>query len=413
MSTEIIHDPREYVRGLQQILISDSKRVGFLFGAGTSLAIKRGGSQESKVPAVKEMTERIINSITKPEFMNALEIIKKEFDDGKINFNIEYILSNITQKEQVVGREKLCGLSKSDFQELRQLIENEIIGIVSVHKKYHLFMDNLIHCDFTQWIIQASRKYPIEIFTTNYDYLFELGLEYHNVPYFDGFVGSFEPFFNQTSVEDLAFAAEYTKLWKIHGSLGWYFNEDNKKVIRKHPDDSNIMVYPSLLKYDNSKKQPYVSFIDRLGKFVQKDDTVLFVCGYSFGDQHINAVIVNALKKASTSHVMGFYFDDLVEDSDIVRMAKNQPKMSIYSRNYAVIGGKYGRWKLRNEPDKEDSILIDLYFDENFATPSKEQGKDEYNWTGEGDFKLQGFNEFVEFLSFLNYGNSKFFGDKR
>jgi hypothetical protein len=139
----------------------------------------------------------------------------------------------------------------------------------------------------------------------------------------------------------------------------------------------------------------------------------LFVCGYSFGDQHINAVIANALKKASTSHVIGFYFDDLIEDSDVVRMAKNQPKMSIYSKKYAVIGGKYGRWKLRNEPDKEDSILIDLYFDENFATPSKEQGKDEYSWTGEGDFKLQGFNEFVEFLSFLNYENSKIFGIKR
>jgi len=26
-------DPREYVKGLQQIFISDSKRIGFLFGA--------------------------------------------------------------------------------------------------------------------------------------------------------------------------------------------------------------------------------------------------------------------------------------------------------------------------------------------------------------------------------------------
>jgi len=40
---ETTHDPREFVRGLQQILISDKKRLGFLFGAGTSMAIKRRG----------------------------------------------------------------------------------------------------------------------------------------------------------------------------------------------------------------------------------------------------------------------------------------------------------------------------------------------------------------------------------
>ena len=34
------HDPSEYIKGLQQLLISDKKNVAFLFGAGTSLAKK-------------------------------------------------------------------------------------------------------------------------------------------------------------------------------------------------------------------------------------------------------------------------------------------------------------------------------------------------------------------------------------
>ena len=29
------HDPSEYIRGIKQILISDKKRIGFLFGAGS------------------------------------------------------------------------------------------------------------------------------------------------------------------------------------------------------------------------------------------------------------------------------------------------------------------------------------------------------------------------------------------
>lgn len=37
---EYTHDPSEYIRGLQQLLISDKKKIGFLFGAGTSSAKK-------------------------------------------------------------------------------------------------------------------------------------------------------------------------------------------------------------------------------------------------------------------------------------------------------------------------------------------------------------------------------------
>jgi len=51
---ELDHDPREFVKGLQQILISDTKRLGFLFGAGTSMAVKDGANKDSVIPGVKE-----------------------------------------------------------------------------------------------------------------------------------------------------------------------------------------------------------------------------------------------------------------------------------------------------------------------------------------------------------------------
>jgi len=396
---EIMHDPREFVRGLQQILISDTKRLGFLFGAGTSIAVKNGANKDSVIPGIKEMTQRIIESITEQKYKNALAFIEKDFKELKIDFYIEYILSNITQKEQSVGNEKLCGLTKKEFGELRRNIEKEMIKLVSVHKKRSSFIPNLLHCDFAQWIAQASRKFAIEIFTTNYDYLFEIGLEYHNVPYYDGFVGGFEPFFNSPSVEDLKFLPQFTKLWKIHGSLGWYLDEKTNKIIRRYQDDSTIIVFPSLLKYDNSKKQPYVSFMDRLAQFIREDDGVLFVCGYSFTDQHINDVLLNALEKTRTSHVIALYFDEMKDDSDVVKLGKIQPRLSIYGKNNAVIGGKFGGWKLKGEPDKDDTIIISLYFDEDAIKPDE-------TWTGKGDFKLHDFENFVKFLAYLNYENS-------
>lgn len=42
------HDPREFVRGLQQILVSDSKRIGFLCGAGTSMLKEHPDGKDDK-----------------------------------------------------------------------------------------------------------------------------------------------------------------------------------------------------------------------------------------------------------------------------------------------------------------------------------------------------------------------------
>jgi len=401
MKVQSNHDPREVVRGLQQILISDTKKVGFLFGAGTSCAIKKD-TEASKIPTVVEMTKLVVDSISKPAYKKAIECIRKEFEIKKIPFNIEYILSSIIQKEEVVADERLCGLKAGELHSLREIIEKEIMNLVSVHKQNDFNPNNYVHTDFAQWILQASRKYPIEIFTTNYDYLFELGLENKEIPYFDGFVGSFEPFFYPAALEDMRFLPEHTKLWKLHGSLGWQMSDKyDKRIIQKHPDDGKIMIYPSLLKYDNSKKQPYVSFMDRLSKFLKQDDSVLFVSGYSFGDQHINDVIMNALKSTSTSHVFGLCYSDFQDDTVVANLAKSQPKLSLYSKKHAIIGGRYGEWRLKHEPDYEDSIIIDLYFDEEAALPKGESGKENYDWTGKGELLLPDFINFVRFLSSL------------
>ncbi len=72
---ELDHDPREFVRGLQQILISDTKRLGFLFGAGTSMAVKDDAGKESVIPGIKEMTQRIIDSISEEKYKKAIEKI--------------------------------------------------------------------------------------------------------------------------------------------------------------------------------------------------------------------------------------------------------------------------------------------------------------------------------------------------
>ncbi|MCB2356419.1 SIR2 family protein [Clostridium estertheticum] len=403
---EIVYDPSEFIRGLQQLLVSDKKRIAFLFGAGTSLSTKN--SKSLNVPAIGKMTEIIEQKLNiNKKIKRAIIEIKKEL--GIENYTIETLLSNLEIKKNIIGKGKLNGLNLADIENFLKQIKKEVRVLVSIHKGIIESgeLKNVIHVDFAEWIGRADRKYPIEIFTTNYDYLFEVGLEEKKVPYYDGFSGSFRPFFNSDSVEDLDFTPQETKLWKIHGSLGWHI--ENNTVWRKDSDDEDILIYPSSLKYADSRKQPYASLMDRLSNYLKQPDSVLLTCGYSFGDQHINERILTALKSNTTAHVFVLLYDkvgknkySLTEDCELVKLAKENSKLSIYGIKSAVIGCKYGIWKLKREPDKYDTPNINLYFDEDgplidIEEINKEKKGEEY-WTGEGELTIPDFKSFVMFL---------------
>lgn len=83
---DINHDPTEYIRGIQQILISDKKGLVFLFGAGSSLAKKKGSSKSLTVPAIAKMTNDIVSKVgdIKNEYKIALDEIKLKL--GENNF---------------------------------------------------------------------------------------------------------------------------------------------------------------------------------------------------------------------------------------------------------------------------------------------------------------------------------------
>lgn len=392
----ITHDPTEYIKGLQTILVSDKKKIGFLLGAGTSLAKKNENSKI--VPSVKEMTDYIIQNITDEKNKNAVEQLKEEIGDG--NFNIETLLSNLELKFQVIGKGILNGLNKNDIKLLIDEIKNKIKELVSVHN--NIQAENQIQTDFAEWIKRADRKFPIEIFTTNYDYLFEIGLEYNNIPYFDGFSGSFNPFFCAELVNDFSFLPKQTKLWKIHGSLGWTYDESNKKVIRSSSDNNNLLIYPSVLKYVDSKKLPYEALMDRLSNFIKQDDAVLITSGYSFGDEHINERIFTALQSSTTSSVLALlHTDNFEKNHSLAQIAKSNGKLSVYAKKSAVIGCQYGIWKLKREPSKDDTISLNLYFDEDapeMNSQLNEEKKGEEKWTGTGKLIITDFSKLVKFL---------------
>jgi len=235
-------------------------------------------------------------------------------------------------------------------------------------------------------------------------------------PYFDGFSGCYEPFFCAEAVEDMQAYPELVKLWKLHGSLGWFIRERDGIISRDRKADVEAMlIYPSHLKYRASKKQPYIGLIDRLCEFVQQDDTILITCGYSFGDEHINERLMTSIRRGANSHVIAFYYDESRDDKGkyqygladkqnaLAQLAINgsQGKLSVLGFRHAVIGGKHGPWRLSAEPNPSESVSIDLYFDQDAAIPGEENGEHKGGevWTGQGRFQLPSFTRLVAFLS--------------
>ena len=179
------------------------------------------------------------------------------------------------------------------------------------------------------------------------------------------------------------------------------------------PNDDDIFIYPSVFKYSDSKKQPYLSLLDRLSKFLNEDDTVLFTCGYSFNDFHINERLTTSLNSDCNSHVIALYYDEYVEDkikkyslndqSHVYDLAKSNGKLSILGMRSAVIGRQLGEWKILREPDKDNTPNINLFFDEDAHNDNQEEKNKEFKgsekYTGEGTFRLPDFIKFVNFLN--------------
>ena len=171
------HDPREHIRGIHQILISDKKRIGFLFGAGSSYAT---GLPTACIPAIEKMTKTIVEEVGahSAAFGAAIKEIKTETELGKVVFNIESLLSSIEAKRAVIGAGKLNGLDGNDFSNLAKFVKTCVVKLVSVHESIKAEdRKKLAHARLANWVQKARRRFPAEIFTTNYDYLFEIALK--------------------------------------------------------------------------------------------------------------------------------------------------------------------------------------------------------------------------------------------
>jgi len=171
------------------------------------------------------------------------------------------------------------------------------------------------HRQFASYLRNTSSRAPVELFTLNYDRLLECTLELDRIPYFDGFVGFDNAAFQDHIVSDGAESIpfDWPRIWKMHGSVGWYADEAwiVRRRIEPLASTDEQLVFPSTDTYRASRLMPYLVIQDRLRHFLATQDVILLVVGYSWGDQHINQVITSALEANPRLHVVVAFFGDI------------------------------------------------------------------------------------------------------
>lgn len=312
----------------------DMKNLCFLFGSGTSA---------KAIPLMKGLYEGLEKekegySDDEKTFLNGIE------DNG----NIENVLGVLYS-----GRSYLAD-KKNPSDEEKKSLETTNSLITKIEKYLKSKLDVLNADDWDEEVKKTLDNYKkfyskialrnkelsrVNIFTTNNDMFNEVALDKLSIHYFNGFSGGVMKSFNpasfnytlskrmDTSIDKYEPVENLVYLYKIHGSVNWIEDEASNKEsfftikelpLRNSSANSSVLVYPTPLKQNKSLGAPYVDLFREFQHKLLEPNTVLFVIGYSFSDEHVNDIIYRALATNSTMNLV--VINDIGDDKVISKI---------------------------------------------------------------------------------------------
>ncbi len=340
----------------------DCTNQNWLLGAGISFG--------ANIPLMMCLTERVAAMLPDGEIKSIYEEIKGDLPSG---FNIEHVLSHIVDHIAIAERSKrgMIKINKKDYEaaKLREL-HLSIIRAISKTVRYGYCKADVMreiqeqigkidtpiikidsHLNFAETLLSTHAnllsRSAITIFTTNYDTLIEDAFSLINVEVNDGFIGAAIGFWKPE--------LSYTKhtglnVVKLHGSVDW-ITDKQKGILRirygvnYNVSDLEVLIYPQATKYVETQKDPFAALFNEFrNKIGLPDDNVLIVCGYSFGDAHINSEIQQALnQKRNKSTLIAFveenntFLSSLLKSEFIGNKVYVASKLGVYHGNDTLV----------------------------------------------------------------------------
>jgi hypothetical protein len=213
-------------------------------------------------------------------------------------------LENRAVSQTIIDRKKASSFEKEKEQ-----------GILLETRSKYIF-----HEKFVKALLQRPLNLRrANIFTANYDLAFEYAFDKLGVHYIDGFSGFHKRFFKPETFEyDIFYPGSTTsgkvqriekvlRYFKLHGSLSWVNSEsrdaNNLYGIEEKPLElidslkkkGEIIIYPSAVKKSYTLDLPYSELFRQFASTITQSQSVLITVGYSFGDDHFNDIIYQAL----------------------------------------------------------------------------------------------------------------------
>ena len=136
-------------------------------------------------------------------------------------------------------------------------------------------------------------------------------------------------------------------LYKLHGSLSWY--EDTNKppygigekqivpesgIITYNSIKEGTIIYPIQTKKKHSLDLPYSEIMRQFVDALNKQNSLLVVMGYSFLDEHINDILLNAIANPDFNLVVFSFVEPNASGSkfleQLAEQAKHDPRITIF-----------------------------------------------------------------------------------
>jgi hypothetical protein len=286
--------------------------------SGRAFLIGAGCSKCAGLPLTAELTEKTLSSdALDANSKEILSAIRDKFN-GAATANIEDYLSELIDLLAIVDRRTVRGATSTDVilgtktygvAELRAAADQIKRGIAAV-------IDKGVTIETHQRFVQAVHRplrpgkdlpsQSVDYLVLNYDTLLEDALALERVPFADGIDGGVTGWWNPQTFERGGLGA---RVYKMHGSINWCEFPDDPLPRRvgsslnvAAASDRRILIWPASTKYRETQLDPYAQLAERARRILRPNrgsQCVLVVCGYSFGDSHINIEIDRALRESS------------------------------------------------------------------------------------------------------------------
>lgn len=347
------------VKQLEGLLVQD--RRAFLLGAGCSRC--------AGLPLISELMEIVANNDelgeTSKEILEGIEYQFKGTEDS----HIEDYLSELVDLIAITDRRVLRGASEKQIlicnkkysqEQLRKAIteiKEVIVGAISQPPEIKT------HQQFVQAVHKPVRvgrtdsNLAVSYLVLNYDTVLESALAMEQISFSDGMDGGATGWWNPETLEHKA--AEACVL-KLHGSIDWCELPDDP-LPRRIPnnlkvegmDDKRALIWPASTKYRETQLDPFAQLSNKARCIMRpKFDSqlVLIVCGYSFGDTHINSEIKEALDQSS-GNLTVIVFSSEDKPSGCLQEWTSEPTIKDQVLIFAKGGFFHGDKEIRSESD--------------------------------------------------------------